>query len=74
MLTKIMMWVSIAGVLLALLELPITSEPVLVEIAVCGSGLLVICQGGSRRPVPPCDRISADYRGFQSDLAHCNFR
>ena len=34
MLTKIMMWVSIAVVLLALLELPVTSEPVLVEIVV----------------------------------------
>ena len=34
MLTKIMMWVSIAAVLLALLELPVTSEPVLVEIVV----------------------------------------
>jgi len=44
MLTKIMMWVSIAVVLLALLELPITSEPLLVEIVVCASGLLVICQ------------------------------
>ena len=44
MLTKIMMWVSIAVVLLALLELPVTSEPVLVELVVCASGLLVICQ------------------------------
>src|SRR5437773_7003841 len=44
MLTKIMMWASIAVVLLALLELPVTSEPVLVEIVVCASGLLVICQ------------------------------
>jgi hypothetical protein len=44
MLTKMMMWVSIAVVLLALLELPVTSEPVLVEIVVCASGLLVICQ------------------------------
>src|SRR6266436_6809230 len=44
MLTKIMMWVSIAVVLLALLELPVTSEPVLVEIVVCASGLLVLCQ------------------------------
>jgi len=44
MLTKIMMWVSIAVVLLALLELPLTSEPLLVEIVVCASGLLVICQ------------------------------
>src|SRR5437773_12041807 len=37
MLTKIMMWVSIAMVLLALLELPVTSEPLLVEIVVCAS-------------------------------------
>ena len=44
MLTKIMMWVSIAVVLLALLELPVTSEPVLVAIVVCASGLLVLCQ------------------------------
>src|SRR6059036_711683 len=44
MLTKIMMWLSIAVVLLALLELPVTSEPVLVEILVCASGLLVLCQ------------------------------
>ena len=44
MLTKIMMWVSIAVVLLELLELPVTSEPVLVEIVVCAAGLLVICQ------------------------------
>ena len=34
MLTKIMMWVAIAAVLLALLELPVTSEPVLAEIVV----------------------------------------
>jgi hypothetical protein len=44
MLTKIMMWVSIAVVLLTLLELPVTSEPLLVEIVVCVSGLLVVCQ------------------------------
>jgi hypothetical protein len=44
MLTKIMMWASIAVVLLSLLELPVTSEPVLVEIVVCVSALLVICQ------------------------------
>ena len=42
MLTKIMMWVSIAMVLLALLELPVTSEPLLLEIVVCASGLLVM--------------------------------
>ena len=44
MLTKIMMWVSIAVVLLALLGLPVTSEQVLVEIVVCASALLVVCQ------------------------------
>ena len=44
MLTRIMMWVSIAMVLLALLELPVTGEPLLVEIVVCASGFLVICQ------------------------------
>src|SRR5436309_13413967 len=43
MLTKIMMWVSIAVVLLAWLELPVTSEPVLVEVVVCATGLLAIC-------------------------------
>jgi len=44
MLTKIMMWVSIAMVLLALLELPVTSEPLLVAIVVCASSLLVMCK------------------------------
>ena len=44
MLTRIMMWVSIAMVLLALLELPVTGEPLLVEIVVCASGFLVIFQ------------------------------
>jgi hypothetical protein len=44
MLTKIMMWSSIALVLLALLELPVTSEPLLVEIVVSAAGLLVIWQ------------------------------
>ena len=44
MLTKIMMWVSIAMVLMALSGLSVTSEQVLVEIVVCASGLLVICQ------------------------------
>jgi hypothetical protein len=66
MLTKIMMWVSIAVVLLVLLELPVTSEPVLVEIVVCASGLLVYLSGGSHRLVLPCDRILANYRGFSS--------
>ena len=44
MLTRIMMWVSIAMVLLALLELPVTSEPLLLEIVVCASGLVVMCR------------------------------
>ena len=44
MLTRIMMWISIAMVLLALLELPVTGEPLLVEIVVCASGFLVIFQ------------------------------
>ena len=44
MLTKIMMWSSIALVLLALLELPVTSEPLLVEIVVCAAGFLIIWQ------------------------------
>src|SRR5436189_6115472 len=44
MLTRIMMWVSIAMVLLALLELPVTGEPLLVEIVVCASSFLVIFQ------------------------------
>jgi hypothetical protein len=44
MLTKIMMWVSITVVLLALLGLPVTSEQGVVEIVVCASGLLVIRQ------------------------------
>jgi hypothetical protein len=44
MLTKIMMWVSIVVVVLALLELPVTGEKMLVETVLCVSGLLVICQ------------------------------
>jgi hypothetical protein len=44
MLTKIMMWVSIVVVLLALLGLPVTSEKIVVEAVLCVSGLLVICQ------------------------------
>jgi hypothetical protein len=41
MLTKIMMWVSIVVVLLAVLGLPVTSERILVQIVVCASSLLV---------------------------------
>ena len=44
MLTKIMMWVSIVVVLLVLLGLPVTGEKILLEIVLCVSGLLVICQ------------------------------
>jgi hypothetical protein len=44
MFTKIMMWVSIAVVLLTLLGLPVTGEQRLVEIVLCVSGLLVIRQ------------------------------
>ena len=44
MLTKVMMWVSIVVVLLALLGLPVTDEKILVETLLCASGLLVICQ------------------------------
>ena len=44
MLTKVMMWVSMGVLLLALLGLPVTSEKVLLEIVVCASGLLVIRQ------------------------------
>ena len=42
--TKIMLWVSIVVVLLALLGLPVTDEKILVETLLCVSGLLVICQ------------------------------
>ena len=44
MLTKVMMWVSIAVVFLALLGVPVTSEKILLETVVCASGLLVIRQ------------------------------
>jgi len=44
MLTKIMMWVSIVVVILALLELPVTGEKMLMETVLCVSGLLVISQ------------------------------
>ena len=43
MLTKIMMWVSIVMVLLAVLGLPVTSGRILVQIVVCASSLLVFC-------------------------------
>lgn len=39
-----MMWVSIVVVILALLELPVMGEKMLVETVLCVSGLLVICQ------------------------------
>ena len=44
MLTKIMMWVSIVVLLLALLGLPVTGEEILVETVLCVSSLLVIRQ------------------------------
>jgi hypothetical protein len=44
MLTKMMMWVSIVVLLLALLGLPVTGEKILVEAVLCVSSLLVICQ------------------------------
>lgn len=44
MLTKIMKWVSIAALLLAVLRLPTGSYQVLFEIVVCMSGLLVATQ------------------------------
>jgi hypothetical protein len=44
MFTKIMMWVSIILVLLALLGLPVIGEKILLETVLCVSGLLVICQ------------------------------
>ena len=44
MLTTIMMWVSIAVLVLEVLGLPVTSNKVLLEIVVCASGLLVIRQ------------------------------
>lgn len=44
MFTKVMMWVSIVVVLLALSGLPVTDEKILVETLLCVSGLLVICQ------------------------------
>ncbi len=44
MLTKIMKWVSIAVLLLAVLRLPAASYQVVLEIVVCVSGLLVVTQ------------------------------
>ena len=44
MLTKIMKWVSIAALLLAVLRLPIGGYQVLFEVVVCLSGLLVATQ------------------------------
>ena len=45
MLTKIMTWVSIAALLLAVLRLPTASYRVLLEFVVCLSALLVVSQG-----------------------------
>lgn len=44
MLTKIMMWISILFVLLALLGLLVTSEKIVLQVVLCASGLLVIRQ------------------------------
>ncbi len=48
MLTKIMKWVSVAVLLLAVLRLPSESFQVLLEIVVCVSGLLVVTQAVRR--------------------------
>jgi hypothetical protein len=42
--TKIMKWLSIAALLLAVLRLPIGSHRVVLEIVVCVSALLVVTQ------------------------------
>ena len=42
--TKIMKWVSITMLLLALLQLSVANHPVLLSIVVCASGLLVTAQ------------------------------
>ncbi len=42
--TKIMKWVSITMLLLAIFQLPVASHPVLLAIVVCASGLLVAAQ------------------------------
>jgi Family of unknown function (DUF6804) len=42
--TKIMKWVSITMLLLAVLRLPVASHPVLLAIVVCATGLLVAAQ------------------------------
>jgi hypothetical protein len=42
--TKIMKWVSITMLLLAVLRFPVAGHPVLLEIVVCVSGLLIVAQ------------------------------
>jgi len=42
--TKIMKWLSITMLLLAVLQLPVASHPVLLAIVVCASSLLVVAQ------------------------------
>ena len=42
--TKIMKWVSITMLLLAVLQLPVASHPLLLAIVVCVSGLLIAAQ------------------------------
>ena len=44
MLTRIMMWVSIAALLLAALRLPTGSHQLVFEVVVCMSGLLAATQ------------------------------
>jgi len=42
--TRIMKWLSITMLLLAVLQLPVANHPVLLAIVVCASGLLVVAQ------------------------------
>lgn len=42
--TKIMKWLSITMLLLAVVRLPVASHPVLLAIVVCASSLLVVAQ------------------------------
>ena len=42
--TKIMKWVSITMLLLAVLQLPVASHPILLAIVVCVSALLIAAQ------------------------------
>jgi hypothetical protein len=42
--TRIMKWLSVTMLLLAVLQLPVASHPVLLAMVVCASGLLVVAQ------------------------------